>query len=497
MKKFNVFSLLLVGSIGLLTFEACTDLKPDEQDSTNLTTGGGGGSAADLVVSAYKDLGSIADQDFVYALGEHSTDEMMGPTRGTDWGDNGIWRSLHAHTWDATHNYVLGSWNRLNSAVYKCNQILAANPDAKQTAEAKFMRAYNMFQVMDLYGQVPFRETTDGVDVNPRVMTRAEAFEFVLTDLTDALKDLPTIGPMVENTKASKAAANTMLARLYLNKAVYTGASDNADMDKVIGYCDAVTADGFTLEPNYFDNFQPGADNEPILSSLERTGQNRIHMTLHYDQNPDGWNGFTTLSEFYDKFEPNDQRIGKPGEKLGKDHPFTGVGYGFLIGQQVDSLGNNVKNSRNGLPLAFTKDVKISGAGTEKGIRVIKYHAYGTEWKKPQYPKYIYLRYGDVVTMKAEAQLRKSDNGAALTTVNNLRAARGASALSSIDLNGMLDERGREMYWEGVRRTDLIRFGKFAEKWQEKESTDAFRALYPIPQQALDSNPNLEQNPGY
>ncbi len=499
MKKRNVFPLLLLCSLGYLGFQGCTDLESEETDSSIINFAGGQTlDATNLLASAYKDLGVYADQANFFAMSEHTTDEMMGPTRGTDWGDNGIWRTLHAHTWDASHGFVLDAWNDLNSRAYKCNQILGAvpAPSAQQTAEAKFLRALYTFNLMDLYGQVPIRNVTDPLDVLPRVMTRAEAFASIIDDLEKALPDLPVVGPTAANTLASKAAARTLLARLYLNKAVYTGASDNADMDKVVGYCNDVATDGFTLEPNYFDNFQPGASKEIILTSLEGSGQNRIHMTLHYDHKPSGWNGFTTLSDFYNKFDAADQRIGKPAAKDGT--PFSGLPYGFVKGQQFTDAGVAMINSRNGLPLIYTDDVTLAGAATDKGIRVLKYHPFGTDNNSPNYPKYIIFRYGDVVTMKAEAQMRKSDNVGALVTINALRLARGlATPLTTLDEKAMLDERGREMYWEGVRRTDLIRFGKFAETWQEKTVTEAHRVLFPIPQRALDSNPNLSQNAGY
>ena len=99
--------------------------------------------------------------------------------------------------------------------------------------------------------------------------------------------------------------------------------------------------------------------------------------------------------------------------------------------------------------------------------------------------------------MKAEALLRNGQTGEALAMVNELRAVRGASPLASLDEAAMLDERGRELYWEGIRRVDQIRFGTFTDTWAEKTVTDPFRIVYPIPQQALDSNPNLVQNPGY
>jgi hypothetical protein len=99
--------------------------------------------------------------------------------------------------------------------------------------------------------------------------------------------------------------------------------------------------------------------------------------------------------------------------------------------------------------------------------------------------------------MKAEAMFRKGNAAGALTMMNALRANRGASTLTSVTEANILDERGRELYWEGIRRTDQVRFGTFDDVWQEKTSTNSNRVIFPVPQQALDSNPNLVQNPGY
>jgi hypothetical protein len=99
--------------------------------------------------------------------------------------------------------------------------------------------------------------------------------------------------------------------------------------------------------------------------------------------------------------------------------------------------------------------------------------------------------------MKAEALLRTDQAGPALIIVNEIREARGASTLNSLTLDELLAERGRELWWEGYRRQDLIRFGKFLDAWHEKPATDATKLLYPIPNVALAANPNLQQNPGY
>lgn len=499
--RYNTISKhFLSGALSLfLVVSACTNLETDELDSIVIESTGGTttGDPAALLEAIYKDdMGALTDQANTYALFEHTSDEMIPPTRGTDWGDNGVWRQLYQHTWDPTHGQVLGTWNQLNQRAFKCNQILGFGPTAEQAAQAKFLRAFFMWHVMDLFGQVPFREITEGVDVNPRVLTRSEAFDFIVKDLTESLSGLANTGPKAQNSVATQAAANALLARLYLNKAVYTSAVpegpytfEKADMDKVIGYANAVTASGYSLEADYFKNFSTAATKEIIFTSASGSPENRYRMTLHYDNKPDGWNGFATLADFYAKFDADDARRGSYPPPDGSE--FSGIGRGFLIGQQYNDAGAPVINSRNKQPLAFTPEVPLVGASTEQGIRVIKYHP-------KDKGQYIFLRYADVYLMKAEAIMRGgTSTETALELVNNLRVVRNADALGALNAAAMLDERGRELYWEGYRRVDLVRFGLYNTTWQDKDNTEAYRVLFPIPQQAIDSNPNLTQNPGY
>ena len=496
MKKIFKSNLLKVTAFALLV-GSCTDLVVKESDSEIIKSTAGGTTSANasaLLEGAYKDLGAYTDQANIYALGQHTSAEMIPPTRGVDWGDNGVWRVLDQHTWDATNSWIVGSWNQLNQRVFKASQILAANPSAGVAAEAKFLRAFNMYNVMDYWGQVPFRNVTDGVDVNPKVMTRAEAFTFIEKDLTEAVAALDKIGPKFDQGKASKAAANALLAKLYLNKAVYTSAKaegpytfNNADMAKVISFADAVAADGFDLETNYFDNFSTKATSEIIFVSLEGTPQNRWFMTLHYDQNPSGWNGFTTLADFYAKFTPADSRIGIPAKKDKSN--FSGIGKGFLRGAQFKDDGSVLVDSRTTKPLSFTDDITLAGAATDKGIRVIKYHPADAG-------KYILQRYGEVLLYKAEAQFRSGNAAGALITINTLRAKRGAAALVSVDANAIFDEIGRETYWEGQKRTVEIRFEKFLTGTGVAKK-EVGTVLFPIPADAVTSNPNLKQNAGY
>ncbi|WP_254411854.1 RagB/SusD family nutrient uptake outer membrane protein [Dyadobacter diqingensis] len=496
MKNSHIYKLLVLG-VSIAAISSCTDLVNEEKDSVvNPVVEGGFApvNVPEALSSAYKDLSTYSDQAGIYALGEHTTAEMIPPTRGVDWGDNGVWRTLDAHTWDASHSYILSAWNALNQRAYKATEIIASNPSAVQKAEAQFIRAYNMFWVMDYWGVVPVREVTQGVNDLPKVLSRSDAFDYIVKDLTEALPNLPKAGPSATNGTANKAAANFLLAKLHLNKAVYKSATpagpytfDKADMDKVAGYVDAITADGYALEKDYFSTFSASAKTEPILLVLEGTAQNRWFMTLHYGQNPSGWNGFTTLADFYDTFEAKDSRIGAPAKKDGTQ--YSGIGLGFLIGPQYTDKGEAVIDTRTQKPLSFTRDVPLSGAATDKGIRVIKYHPANSG-------KYILMRYAEAYLMKAEAQLRGGNAAGALTTINTLRTTRGATTIASLTEANLFDEIGRELYWEGGKRTTEIRFSKFT-TGQGASVKEAYTVLYPIPSAALVSNPNLVQNDGY
>ncbi|MGS2762204.1 RagB/SusD family nutrient uptake outer membrane protein [Sinomicrobium sp. M5D2P9] len=498
---------ILTISCIILAF-SCTDLEVDEKDSIvipDTDEGFGGVNPEQTLNSAYVDIrNTFNTQEALYGLSEVSTDEVLVPTRGTDWGDNGVWRLLHEHTWDPTHRDVLNTWNRLNSNIFRINQLLATQSEAnaQQAAEGKFLRAFSMFHVMDLYGQVPFREADEGVDVNPRVFTASEAFDFIINDLNEALSDLPALAPGVGTIKASKASVHFLLAKLYLNKHLYKGTEspDPADMTRVIEEVDAIAADGFELQEGFFDIFKNDPDNETIWYT-DASVATRMWPGLHYhqvvsDYTSGGWNGFSTLSGLFDLFEgPSDTNAEGSGQEERRGYvPSQGIGYGFLVGQQYAADGTPL-NDRAGNPLVFTREFPgLVGNNERTGIRILKYHPDNGG----EATGMIIFRYADAHLMKAEAILRGGSSGEDATAlVNELRAIRGASAFSSVDLPELLDERARELYIEGWRRNDMIRFGVFTDTWEFKENTEEFRVLYPIPATALVSNPNLAQNPGY
>lgn len=506
--KLVILSVLFAGI-------SCTDLEIEPTDSFFEENSSGEFTGVDAAASLdglYLDLRSqIETQEGLYALNEVSSDELVVPTRGTDWGDNGVWRNLHDHNWDPLHRDVKNTWNSLNQNVYRATLIIDSRSEGtpQQIAEAKFIRAFSTFWILDLYGQAPFRTPDEGAEVNPTVKNRSEAFDFAVQDLTEALPDLQESGPSASLNRASKAAANYLLAKLHLNKHVYKNTDvQTSDMDLVIDYVNEIENDGFNLENNYFEIFKQDVDSETILFTNSGIGP-RIWNTLHYRQNsPDneggGWNGFTTLSEFYDTFE-GDSNVNTPGsgqeDRRGyvpTDGSSLGIGYGFLIGQQFDENGDPMQD-RVGNPLDFKRELTgLLGNNEVTGIRVIKYHPENGGFTGHQ----ILFRYADALLMKAEAIFRGGTSSeTALELVNLLRANRNMNGntppLSTINDDVLLDERGRELYGEYWRRNDLIRFGKFTEAWQYKTNTDPNRVLFPIPATAIISNPNLVQNPGY
>ena len=256
-------------------------------------------------------------------------------------------------------------------------------------------------------------------------------------------------------------------------------------------------------------------------------------MTLHYNSytpnNPNaGWNGFTTISDFYNSFNTTatptvyghgdtiiitDQRLGGRVSSNPVSVSKSGIRPGFLIGQQYNEAGVALKD-RKGFPLSYTPQIADNmienGTNLEvTGIRVVKYVPDYAFYGGPAGNDFMIFRYPDVVLMVAEAMLRINPADAtAATLISGLRAARGAAPLTVNPLplantanvedpNTLLAERGRELYWESSRRTDLLRFGVYLKTWQYKPTDDPKNLLFPIPNQALAANPNLKQNPGY
>lgn len=511
MKRIGFILILIV----LISF-GCTNLDEELNDTVDTNVARSITEPSALLEAAYQALRVFDTQDGIYALQEHPSDEMAGPTRGADWDDGGVWRNLHTHNWTSSHPYVENGYNGLLSGIFRSTQVLQFDPTPEQAAQARFLRAFFAFHLLDNFGLVLGREPGEDLTQPPTIyLNRPEGINFVISELEEIINQLPTTS---DPSVASQNAAHFLLAKAYLNKAVYmatdestNGASEGpftfsaADMDKVVEHVDAIIQSGaYSLDTKYFDNFSPTNtedSQENIFVSENERGNNpantqsRWHMTLHYNNQPDGWNGFVTLAEIYDLYEENDMRLNfTPSYFEGN----TGMNAGYLLGQQYAADGTPLED-RNGNPLAFTKEFSLTSSNEVNGIRVIKYPPDFTNIGSPG-NDYVHFRLADALLMKAEAILRGGSATMGDTPeslVNQVRDAREATDLATVTLDDVLDERGREFYWEGWRRNDQIRFGTFLDAHYEKPESSTTYLLFPIPPAALATNPDLVQNPGY
>lgn len=463
----------------------------------------------------------------VFPLQELSTDEAIAPTRGADWDDNGVWRVLHQQKWTSNNERIKICFNKLNGISYAASDLLRYRPKPQEQAEARFIRAWVMYLLLDLFDQVPYREPGESLVEPARVRKGLEALDYIISEINAIVPDLPANNP---EYRANRFAAKVLLMKCYLNKAIYIKRSDPvfgaADMNKVISLADSIiNSNKFSFSTNYFDNFAPDNDansKENIFTLFNdgfSTPDNVVALTysivLHYSQPPpfgNAANGWTTLSDFYKKFEITDKRrddiYSVPGSP---PNPGNHINIGFLIGQQYSWYsGTPLTYETNGTvaPLIFTPEVKNIELGANlqsTGIRPLKYFPDPGWWDA--HNDFVFFRFSDVLLMKAEAIVRGgtgtnagSYGNTALAIVNAIRtdSSRGATALSLINSDILLDERGRELWWEGWRRQDMIRFSKFLQPFQEKPyQSDPKYLIYPIPDEQLAVNPNLKQNPGY
>ncbi len=529
----------------LILGTACTKL--DQQLNSSITSAEAANTfnAQLFLQSAYNDVGlPFSDPGNIFALQEVTADMCVVPTRAGDWDDNGKWRSLKKHTFGAEGiDIIENQFTALNRLNFDATNVLNFKPTKQQTAEAKVLRALSLYTLFDLFGQFPVRSPGENLLNAPNVYSGEEGYQFIVSEITEVIGDLPVSSSM---DKVNQDVANMLLMKLYLNHGAFVNRAAPAfadeDMQKVMTLGTAIMNSGkYAYSTNYFDNFNSTNSNskEGIFASPNTPGvainnnriDNRWWCSLHYNSyskfKPQaGWNGFSTVSDFYNSFSVNgvttqtladsslDKRIGERYYPGVTDK--SGIRPGLLIGQQYDETGAALTD-RAGNPLKFdpviAEDLKELGPDLEvKGIRVVKYvpdfSNNGANYTSTAGNWLIIFRYPDVVLMVAEAKMRAAatDNAGALALVNDLRSVRGAVPLTTMPLANpdnvadpktLLAERGRELYWEVVRRTDLIRFGMFQKPWYLKPASDATHLLFPLPPTAVAANPNLKQNPGY
>jgi hypothetical protein len=459
-----------------------------------------------------KVLDGTASSGGFFAVQEIGTDEAVITQKGGDWYDGGLYIRMHHHEFTPQTWAINDVWTNAYGGIYQCNSLLVeATTTTAQKAQLRTLRAYFYWRLLDVFGNIPL-PVTAGTNVSQS--TRAVAYAFVESELLAAIPDLPA--GKQDYGRVSKGAAYALLSRLYLNAKIYKG---SPEYQKAIDAADMVINSGvYALATNYADVFAPdncvsksgvpySAPDEMIFvapfDEATGTGAQWAMMTLHYPSQltykftSQPWNGWATLEDFYKSYDPTDTRraanfVAGPQYAYGTTTPVLDVAFD--------------KADPDGAPLNFTPFINelFPNSSRQGGARIGKY-----SFKIGQTPDadndFPLLRFGEVLLNKAEALQRKNsfNDGTALSLVNQLRTRAGATPLGSMTEGIMLAERGRELYSEALRRSDLIRFGVYGNAWWEKQPdpdpTNHQIMAIPIEQMTASASTPfpLKQNPGY
>lgn len=493
----------IIYTIGLLlAFSACTKLDDEFSDKIPFDKFPENETQAAMMLSEVytpmQDFLDVVPRDFKNYGGwwfcqELTSNEMVCPTRHTDWDDGGKWRVLYQHTWDNKTEAITAMWTSFYKGIVEANRLIELfepNIDdptvLRNVSKLKIMRAYYYYLLIDNYGSVPYVTAFSEADPQPAKTDRAIIYKNIVDEVKESI---PNLTSSTSKTAVTKGMAFSLLAKLYLNAEVYANVTkwDSAEMA-----CDSVISYGYTLESDplapFVTNNSTSSENIFVIPYDEDTytGFNLHMRTLHYNSNltydmPVGpWNGFAVTEKHYNTYTSTDKRK---------------EGY-FLVGQQYTSAGQPIFDAVAGAPLIFNPaipklvmdnsyspiDIRMSGARIKK-FEIKKGASANLSNDFPIF------RLADIYLMKSEARVRQGLNGD--FWLNEVRERAGLTGITGATINDIREERGRELFWEAHRRQDLIRFGKFNDEEWEKPASDASRKIFPIPQWVIDSNPNL------
>lgn len=464
-----------------------------------------------------------------------SSDEAMGVSLSGDYYDNGAYAHMSLHSWTPDDG-VIGYFEDLTGGITKCNKAIIelGGEEVPVTAPVRAARAYYLWVLMDSYGDIPILnrllEEDEAIERSPR----AKVARYIESELLAVLDHLPTNVDPSTYGKPTRYMAEALLAKLYLNWAVYT-ASDvtsytpsmsNEKLNEVVAMCDDIIASGkFDLSDPYLPKFYP--ENGPHIKDFiyvmpydrqTQQGMTYARFWTHRSGNkgfygvdlPNSVAGnFAYNPEFADKFSlEGDERnetilrgplyVRDPATYKATSTPWIVDGVHVTLTKGIELLDYE------------TLDVGNDLKGRSQGYRSVKFYMDLKTTKaqnRSQSNDVPIFRYADVLLMKAEAILRgavatKGDTPSSL--MNQIRSYVHAPQLSGTPtLDDLLDERAREFVDESWRRNDLIRFGKFEDDWGFKHvvnpnaKTQKFRRIFPIPTYILNTNTNWQQNTGY
>lgn len=468
---------------------------------------------------------SASDENFfttmraLWNLQEITTDEAI-----CAWGDVGI-ADLNTQTWSPSNPFLTALYQRLGLSITYANDFIkltASSTDAdiqRYNAEARFLRALAYYWFMDLYGNPPFTTEADGVGkFYPKQIERTDLFRYIVSELKDIETKLAE--PNTSSQQANQAAAWMLLSRVYLNAAVYTG---TAKYDSCKIYADKVISSGkYALATDYRQNFSADnhrAANPEMILAWEQDGeytQGYVGTTFIIESSSDAtyiraedYHGLTSNTNW------NGNRARKEFMNILVDTLKT------YNGGAIDATDKEFKKAadkRVFLKMKKAMDIPAASSSGDYGIGVYKFTARNHDGTLPatwnaafactDFPVF---RYADAILMRAESNFRLGNTADAVTDINKIRErafgnTTGNITAADLDAQFILDERAREFYYEGQRRTDLVRFGQFTNGdyvWQWKggsfkgAKTSSHMNIFPIPGDEVSANPNMTQNEGY
>lgn len=501
--KLKLNNIFIIAGFSLITLSGCTDVDETVYDRYTADEFYGSPQGSDIALAgAYAQVSGNwngvgyagADMGW-YDLNCMSTDEQVIPHR-TDGNWSTEFARTYKHEWLPTDTMINNTWNWLYKSIFNSNLAVSllenANAEPSKIAEARVLRAFFYYLLIDDWGNVPFyTENNITVDQIPQ-KSREEVYNYIVTELTENVEKLSATKNGNYYGRFNKWAGYMLLAKVYLNAGVYTG---TPKWNECLAACQKVSEGGFSLHAatavpvtqnplgnTYYDLFgDTSPEDETVLSmyaTANLVSRNVYGIRSLYGVHAlsligfTGWNGTIVPREFFEKYDVSDIRR--------KQFLFGDQGGGVNYTLDVASLDN-------------------PGAEPQTGIRNLKFYPVGTMDGGGASNDFPIYRYADVLLMIAECNVRLGDAATAKQYIDLIRQRAGLNILAANPtLDDVYNERGFELNWEGHRRQDMIRFGKFLlPKTLKSGTSPEYRKLFPIPTSALNANRGLVQNPGY
>lgn len=534
MKAIKTFCLFLC--LPLLT--ACLDETPKGQLDEKQAYATASALYINAVASLYNYIGGSSDSQGlqgtyrgVYDYNTFTTDEAIIPTRGGDWYDGGFWQHLYRHEWTADDEALYDTWSYLYKVVVLCNRslsvidshkhLLTATQLSQYTAEVRAVRALFYYELLDLFASVPIDTVYSTPLKDLRPAPRSEVFRFVVSELRQTAPLLARERSNSEGNyygRVTRPVAWFLLARLALNAEVYSD-DDWTDGHRPDGsqiffnvdgqqlnawqtceaYVDSLTAFGYRLADDYASNF--AVHNETSVENIFTIPMDKQLYT----------NVFKNL--FRSRHYNHGGALGMDAENgsCATLYAVRAYGYGtdsvdsrWAINFYADTVrvDGHIVSLDNGQPLVYRPlavAIDLTGNKYEKtgGARMSKYAIDRTAYSDGtlQANDIVLFRYADALLMKAEAKVRDGGDGSA--ELNSVRRRVGMPYRPAT-LDNILQERLLELMWEGCRRPDLIRFGRFGQSYDIRQALPnedtGYTTVFPIPTKAINLNGNLKGN---